>query len=106
MHTLRGHRAPKSADVYDNLIGHDIGVNTTIAPRTLSRPYETEPDCPLSSGHSPVGNGATKVRQASNAQFAERTLGPSSGPNPFESALSASATSFDVEVTRKGRRGP
>ncbi|HEY5304879.1 MAG TPA: hypothetical protein VIJ86_12625 [Acidimicrobiales bacterium] len=106
MHTPRGHRAAKGADGHDNLFGHDIGVNTILAPRTLSGPYETEPGGPLSSGHGPVGNGAIKVRQTSNAQFADRTLGPSSGPNPFESALSASTSSFDVDLTQKGRRGP
>jgi hypothetical protein len=92
--------------VYDNLIGHDIGVNTIMAPRALSRPFETEPGCPLSSGHGPVGNGATKVRQASSAQFADCTLGPGSDPNLFESALSGSAASMDVDVTQKGSRGP
>jgi len=106
MHTPRGHRTAKSADVHDNLFGHDIGVSTILAPRTLSGPYETEPGSPLSSGHGPVGNGAIKVRQTSNAQFADRTLGPSSCPNPFESALSASTTSFDVNLIQKGRRGP
>jgi hypothetical protein len=78
--------------VYDNLIGHDIDVNTIMAPRTLSRP--------------PVGNGAAEVRQAPNAQFAERTLGPGSDSNPFDSTLSASAASFDVDLTPKGRGGP
>ena len=91
--------------MHDNLFGHDIGVNTIVAPRTASRPYETEPGSALSCGHGPVGNGTIKVRQASNAQFADRTLGPSSDPNPFGSTLSASATSFDVDRTPKGRRG-
>lgn len=102
MHSLRGHHGVKSIDVHGNLIGHDIGVNTIMAPRPLSGPYETEPGSVFFTGLGPVGNGATKVHQTSSAQFADRTLGPDSDPNLFDSALSAS---MDVDITEKGSRG-
>jgi hypothetical protein len=106
MHSLRLHHGVKSTDVHGNLIGHDIGVNTIMSPRALSGPYETEPGGLFFTGLGLVVNGATKVRQASSAQFAECTLGPGSDPNLFDSALSTSAASMDVDVTQKGSRGP
>jgi hypothetical protein len=76
-----------------------------MAPRALSGRYGTEPGSLFFTGLGLVGNGAIKVRQASSAQFAERMLGPGSDPNLFDSALSASAASMDVDLTEKGRRG-
>jgi hypothetical protein len=95
----------KSTDVHGNLIGHDIGVNTVMALRALSGPYETEPGSLFFTGLGEVGNGATKVHQTSSALFADRALGPGSDPILFDSALSASVASMDVEVTEKGSRG-
>jgi hypothetical protein len=105
MHSLRGHHGVKSTDVHGNLIGHDIGVNTVMALRALSGPYETEPGSLFFTGLGEVGNGATKVHQTSSALFADRALGPGSDPILFDSALSASVASMDVEVTEKGSRG-
>jgi hypothetical protein len=105
MCSLRGHHGAKSADVHGNLIGRDIGANTIMAPRTLSGPYEAQPSSPSSAGLGTVGNGATNVHQASSAQFAERTLGPGSDPNLFDSVLSVSAALMAVDLTKEGRRG-
>ena len=88
-----------------NLIGHDVGANTVLALWAPSGLLEAKPGSPFSTGLGSVGNGVTKVHQTSSAQFADRTLGPGSDPNLFDSALSASAASMDVDVTEKGSRG-
>ena|SRR5665213_1356687 len=100
-----GHNGAKSTDVHGNLIGHDVGANTVLALWAPSGLHEVKPGSPFSTGLGPVDNGVTKVRPASSAQCADRTLGPGSDANLFDSPLSASAPSKDVDLTQKSSRG-
>lgn len=82
-----GHHGAKSTDVPGDLIGHDVGANTVVALWAPSGLHEAKAGSPLSTGLGPVDHGVTKVHLTSSAQFADRTLGPGSDPNLFDSAL-------------------